>query len=193
MTFKRHAHVANLFMHELDGAPGGALGVTTEARQEVNGVLGFDPPTWALAAGARPPIMELEEMEPGGGRGWQHVTASKVEHQHREELFVHMRLSHQVRSQAGPGVGMTLSSAPVNYLTRFPPHLFRVVLLRRLRLLLPLSLHTCRCGRQIDKFATTEHRAHEQGCWGEGGSHWKARQPQSAGKLEAESQPTSCP
>ena len=37
----------------------------------------------------------------------------------------------------------------------------------------------------------TEHRAHEPGCWGEGGSHWKARQPESAGKLEAESQPTS--
>ena len=119
----------------------------------------FDPPTWeALAAGARPPIMEPEEMEPGGGRGWQHAAASKVEHQHREEWFVHMRPSHraQVRSQAGPGAGMALSSAPVNFLTRIPPHLFRVVLLRRLRLPLPLSLHTCRCGRQIDKFG---HRA----------------------------------
>ena len=119
-----------------------------------------EPPTWeALAAGARPPIMEPEEMEPGGGRGWQHAAASKVEYQHREELFVHMRPSHraQVRSQAGPGAGMALSSAPVNYLTRIPPHLFRVVLLRRLRLPLPLSLHTCRCGRQIDKFG--HHRA----------------------------------
>ena len=160
MIFKRHAHVANLFMHELDGAPGGALGAAAEARQAVTGVLGFDPPTWeALAAGARPPTMEPEEMEPGGGRGWQHAAASKVEHQHREELFVHMRPRHraQVRSQAGPGAGMALSSAPVNFLTRIPPHLFRVVLLRRLRLPLPLSLHTCRCGRQIDKFG--HHRA----------------------------------
>ena len=45
---------------------------------------------------------------------------------------------------------------PVNFLTRIP-HLFRVVLLRRLRLPLPLSLHTCWCGRQIDKFG--HHRA----------------------------------
>ena len=37
-------------------------------------VLGFHPPIWeALAAGVRPLIMELEEMEPGGVRGWQHV------------------------------------------------------------------------------------------------------------------------
>ena len=33
-----------------------------------------------------------------------------------------------------------------------------------------------------------EHRAHEQGCWAEGGSHWKARQPESAGKLEEHNQ-----
>ena len=115
MIFKRHAHVANFFMHELDGAPGGALGAAAEARRAVTGVLGFDPPTWeALAAGARPTTMEFEEMEPGGGRGWQHAAASKVEHQHREELFVHMRPSHkaQVRSQAGPGAGMALSAAP---------------------------------------------------------------------------------
>ena len=48
-------------MHELDGAPGGALGAAAEARRAVTGVLGFDPPTWeALAAGARPPTMEPE-------------------------------------------------------------------------------------------------------------------------------------
>ena len=53
----------------------------------------------------------------------------------------------QVRSQAGPGAGMTLSAAPTHCLTRIPPHLFRVVL---------SPFHTCQCGRQIDKFG---HRA----------------------------------
>ena len=62
-----------------------------------------------------------------------------------------------MRSQEGPGAGMALSTAPTHFLTRIPPHLFRVVMLRRLRLPLPLSLHTCRCGRQIDKFC--HHRA----------------------------------
>ena len=195
IIFKRHAHVANLFMHELDVAPGGALGAAAEARQAVTGVLGFDPPTWeALAAGARPPIMEPEEMEPGGRRGWQHAAASKVEHQHREELFVHMRPSHraQVRSQAGPGAGMALSSAPVNFLTRIPPHLFRVVLLRRLRL--PFASIVAHMpvwppNRQVWPPPSIVRTS--RGVGAEAGSHWKARQPEFEGKLEVESQPTS--
>ena len=135
-------------------------------------------------------MMEPEEMEPGGGRGWQHAAASKVEHHHREELFVHMRPSH--RAQVGPGAGMALSSAPVNFLTRIPPHLFRVVLLRRPPTpFASIVAHMPVWPPNPTSLATTEHRAHEPGCWGEGGSHWKARQPESAGKLEAESQPTS--
>ena len=62
-----------------------------------------------------------------------------------------------IRSQAGPGAGPALSVVPAGFLTQIPLHLFRVVLLRRLRLPLPLSLHTCRCGRPIDSFG--HHRA----------------------------------
>ena len=140
MIFNRHPNVANLFVHELEGAREGALGAAAEARRAVTGVLGFDPPTWEdLAHGARPPLAEPEDMEPWSGHGWQHVAASKVEFQHREELFTHMGPSHraQVRSQAGPGAGMALSAVPTHHLTRIPPHLFRVVLLRRLRFPLP--------------------------------------------------------
>ena len=134
----------------------GALGAAAEARR----CAGFDPPTWEdLAHGARPPLAEPQDMEPWSGRGWQHVAASRVEFRHREELFTHMGPSHraQVRSEAGPGAGLALSAAPKHYLTRIPPHLFRVVLLRRLWSPLPLLFHTCRCGRQIDKFG--HHRA----------------------------------
>ena len=62
-----------------------------------------------------------------------------------------------IRSQAGPGAGTALSVVPTGFLTQIPPHLFRIVLLRRLRLPLPLSSHTCRCGRPIDSFG--HHRA----------------------------------
>ena len=62
--------------------------------------------------------------------------------------------------------GMALSASPSNFLTRIEPHLFRVVLLRRLRLPLPLSVHTCR-DRLLDSLG--HHRAvPEQGCWGDG-------------------------
>ena len=97
MIFNRHPDVANLFVHELEGTREGALGAAAEAKRAVTGVLGFDPPTWEdLAHGARPPPAEPEDMEPWSGRGWQHVAASKVEFQHREELFTHMGPSHRV-------------------------------------------------------------------------------------------------
>ena len=70
MIFNRHPHVANLFVHELEGAREGALGAAAEARRAVTGVLGFDPPTWEdLAHGARPPPAEPEDMELWSGRG----------------------------------------------------------------------------------------------------------------------------
>ena len=57
---------------------------------------------------------------------------------------------HLLRSQSGPMAGMALSASLSNFLTRIEPHLFRVVLLRRLRLPLSLSVRTCRCGRFLD-------------------------------------------
>ena len=88
-------------------------------------------------------------MEPWSGRGWQHVPASKMEYQHREELFH----PHGAEHRAGEVTGWSLCHlcCPTRCPTRSP--------LRRLRFLLPLSLHTCRCGRQI------EHRVHELACW----------------------------
>ena len=134
-------NVANLLVHELEGAREGALGAAAAARRAVTGVLGFDPPTWEdWPTEPAPPPAEPEDMEPWSGRGWQHVAASKMEFQHREELFTRA----QVRSQAGPGAGMALSAVPTHHLTRIPPHLFRVVLLRRLRFPFPFPLHTCR-------------------------------------------------
>ena len=124
--------------------------------------MGFDPPTWqSLCEGARPELLEPDDFEPGMERGgWQHEAASRVERQFREEvLFEQMTPQARalVRSQSGPGGTMALTTAPTSVLTKIPPHLFRVVLLRRLRLPLPLSQHACRCGRPIDPFG--HHRA----------------------------------
>ena len=124
--------------------------------------MGFDPPSWqSVCEGARPEFLEPDEFEPGMERGgWQHEASSRVERQFREEvLFERMapRDRALVRSQSGPGGSLALTTAPTSVLTKIPPHLFRVVLLRRLRLPLPLSQHACRCGRPIDPFG--HHRA----------------------------------
>ena len=123
--------------------------------------MGFQPPSWHESAhGARPPLRDPEDHELGTERqGWQHEASRRVEEHHREELFT--RVSDQeralIRSQAGPGAGAALTALPTGNETTIPSHLFRVVLLRRLRQPLPLSERSCRCGRLLDVFA--HHRA----------------------------------
>ena len=63
-----------------------------------------------------------------------------------------------IRSQGGPEGGAALTAVPTCSEKTIPSHfLFRVVLLRRLRQSLPLSEHSCRCGRLLDAFG--HHRA----------------------------------
>ena len=50
-----------------------------------------------------------------------------------------------------------LGTSPTSHLTRLQPHLFRTILLRRLRQPLPLSERSCRCGRPLD--SSGHHRA----------------------------------
>ena len=62
-----------------------------------------------------------------------------------------------LRSQSPPYTCIALSAAPSNFLNRIEPALFRVLLIWRLRLPLPLSSRLCRCGRPLDSFG--HHRA----------------------------------
>ena len=62
-----------------------------------------------------------------------------------------------VRSQGGPGAGAPFTATPTCRETTIPSHLFRVLLLRRLRQQLPLAGRACRCGRLLDSFG--HHRA----------------------------------
>ena len=48
-----------------------------------------------------------------------------------------------MRSQGGVGSGLALSTCPLCRVTRLEPCLFRVLLLRRLRFLLPLTGRNC--------------------------------------------------
>ena len=61
----------------------------------------------------------------------------------------------RLRSQGFPGLPFT--TLPINPFHRFESHLFRVLLLRRLHLPLPLSSRVCRCGRPLDVLG--HHRA----------------------------------
>ena len=154
---------------------------------QLAGVGDFEVPTWeALSDGLRP--HEPEDHEPGDVKhGWQHEAASRVERQFLERnLMVRLTAPEQalMRSQSGPYAGMALSVAPANFLTHIDPALFRVLLLRRLRLPLPLSSRLCRCGRPWILLATTAQPVREQGCWVDGDSRSRVQQPEFAGRLE---------
>ena len=60
-----------------------------------------------------------------------------------------------LRSQSGPLAGMSFSAVPA----RIDSQAFRVLLLRLLRLPLPLSSRRCRCGRFFFFFWYGHHRA----------------------------------
>ena len=93
-------------------------------------------------------------IEPGMPRGgWQHEAGSRVELEQRfrdADLFPSLNAPGEavVRSQAGPGAGLAL--CPTCRLTSLEPQLFRVLLLRRLHLHLPMSARFCRCGQPLD-------------------------------------------
>ena len=61
-----------------------------------------------------------------------------------------------VRSQGGSGAGLALT-CPTCRVTKMEAHLFRVTLLRRLQLPLPLTVRACRCGLSLDVLG--HHRA----------------------------------
>ena len=153
----RHRAIAESFVEALVTGVGPVSLVEAEGcRRNLSGVMGFEPPSWpALVAGARPPPPPLDD--PGGWRtGWQHEAASRVERHFRDTSLM-PRLKALLRSQSGPMSGAALSTAPTCFHTRIESHLFRLLLLRRLRLPLPPCVPVCRCGRPLDSFG--HHRA----------------------------------
>ena len=151
MVQRRHPHVAAALVTELQGSPTSpSLQAASQCRAELTGKMGFVPPSWdALAHGERPLLREPEDREPGmSQRGWQHEACTHVEGACREKLFALLpnQTRPLIRSQAAPGAGAALMVFPTNRQTTMPSHLFRVVLLRRLRHALALSVRSCRCG-----------------------------------------------
>ena len=119
---------------------------------------GLEVPQWQVLADSPPP--RDDEPEPTLPKvGWQQQATKKLEQKFvREEVWPAMGDSARalVRSQRGP-LSAPLTSLPTSRATRLDAQPFRVFLCRRLHLPLPLSMRTCRCGRQLDMFG--HHRA----------------------------------
>ena len=61
------------------------------------------------------------------------------------------------RSEGGPSARTPNTATQSCQETTIPSHLFRVLLLRRLRQPLPFTGRACRCGRLLDVYATMQH------------------------------------
>ena len=151
-------------MDELESTRSAAV-----AAHHLAGVEGFEVPSWeALSHGLRPRPHDLEDREPGGfHHGWQHEAASRVERHFRDRNLMSRLAEHEMallQSQSGPKGRDGALSCPASFLTRIDFALFRVLLLRRLRLPLPLSFRLCRCG-PLDSFGH-HHSVFEGRCVG---------------------------
>ena len=120
---------------------------------------GFECPSWEDLAEGRSPGESREEEDPSQPRvGWQQQAATSIEH-HDNTVWPGLREHEQamMRSQRGPLASTAFTCFPTSRMTRIDPAPFCALLLRRLRLPLPLSVRSCRCGRPLD--ALGHHRA----------------------------------
>ena len=183
-------------VHELSGHRSAHLKAAAQSADQLRGLEGFDVPSWAdLAAGVRPNLRNAKEVEPASFRtGWHHEAAARMEWQHRERV-VKPVLSDSaralLRAQSGPAAGMSLSAVPSSPQTRIESQLFRVLLLRRLRLPLPPASRLCRCGRLLDSFGHHRASSAQAGFWEDGDSLWRVLRRACVERQEEKS-PQTC-
>ena len=123
---------------------------------------GWTPPSWAeLTQGIYPDpaATNTEEEEAPRTRGWQQQATTPVHTAMYNELQAAIPPASQalLQSQAGPFASRAFTTIPYSTEFEYPSHLFRILLLRRLRLHLPLSARSCRCRRPVDPLG--DHRA----------------------------------
>ena len=115
---------------------------------------GFTPPSWDdLATGTAEEEAQHGEVEPNQPRhGWHSRAVREVEsrslHAIREVLPIPQQAL--LRSQGGPLASAPFVCMPVDRVFRIDSQPFRILLLRRLWMPLPLTVHSCRCGRLLD-------------------------------------------
>ena len=145
----------------------------------------FFPPAWReLSAGESAPVVQ-EEGPSTFLRGWQGQAAAAEARRHRETLQAPILLPKRSCTPS-PGLSLAVSSLQCQSHQPCPiPAISSVLLLRRLRLPLPLAGRTCRRRRLLDPFG--DHRA---ACARSGVLRWSVRPHALAEKLEPESPPT---
>ena len=118
---------------------------------------GWEPPDWIAFAEPRPPAPPPHNHDgPNIGQGWQHQAATAIHTSCHQELIESLDPPSRalLESQSGPHASRAFTTIPSSQETTYPSHLYRLLLLRRLR---RLTSRFCRRRRALDPFG--DHRA----------------------------------
>ena len=122
---------------------------------------GFSAPTWArlLEEEAAAPVPRTTRSAPGARPGWQRAASKALDKRALEMLFNDIDPTSRalLLSQAGDAASCAFTALPTSADTRVPDAEYRVMLLRRLRLPLPLAPKRCPCGGRLDEYG--DHRS----------------------------------
>ena len=118
------------------------------------------PPSWedsswpAIPHPRGPPSPRMLTFDGPTQPGWQHTATTHLSRAARAALYESLPPADQalLDSQAGPYASRAFTTTPYGPDTTYAPHIFRVLLLRRLRLPLPLAERFCRCRRTLDTY-----------------------------------------
>ena len=109
---------------------------------------GFAPPSWPQLLNTSAPRDEENEPKLDTTRGWQRPASEAVDEFGFRSFFGSS--IPRLDSQAGPFAARIFTAGPTSPELSLAPSHFRVLLLRRLRLPLPLTAAYCRCRRRQD-------------------------------------------
>ena len=157
---ERHPRVLARMLMGLADPRGASAAPSTRAAAQAEAALrlaGFHAPPWtALADG----LATGEASHFGdAARGWQQAACASLDQRPLETLLSDLDGASRalLLSQAGPGGSLALTALPTREEFTLQDDTFRCVLLRRLRLPLPLEARACRCGGALDELG--DHRA----------------------------------
>ena len=143
MISQRHPGVAEVVVHELEG-PSTSLHLSSaaEAARQLSRVCQRGM-SLSLAGGHPRATLRKWKRVPFWAR-WQHEAAARLEWHFRDQFMTRLTEPERalLRSQSGTVAGMIVAVSPSHPLVRLESQLFRVLLLRRLRLPLPPSSRT---------------------------------------------------
>ena len=151
-----HDQLLHLLTGEVRGVPtdvDAACRAAREVRQT-----GFAAPPWTALPTA-PPACPHPSREPDPAHGWQRIACQARDDAESAALLSSLDTAARalMLSQAGTHASRAFTAFPTAAEFRVENPLFRIMLLRRLRLPLPISPRHCSCHRVLDVFG--DHRA----------------------------------